>query len=107
MRKEIILLGLALAFVGFNAFATENCNDLAIKAASQVYMLNEASQPILATAIEVNLKNSSNGVSLNVAINKMKYLVALTPSTATNLSSPDCSSVDYVIAYPYANLMPQ
>lgn len=83
-----------------------SCTNLAVLAAKGIYSLSAEGQPASKVDVRVNQKNSSNAVSLIVAVNGYSYLVALTPASGGGASA-GCTSVDYVIAYPYANLMPQ
>ncbi len=101
------IFGLLLMLVGTQAHAGTSCVNLAISAAKGIYSLNAEGQPVSKVDVRVNPKNSSNAVSLIVMVNGHSYLVALTPVSNAGDSTAGCASVDYVIAYPYANLMPQ
>jgi hypothetical protein len=99
--KKIILLALFTTRV---AYAGVDCSQMAVKAASDVYSNRTSPLPITNSSVAVNPDNTSNGVSLIVTINSSKYLVLLTPSSMRDGS---CREVNYVIAYPYANLIRQ
>jgi hypothetical protein len=102
IKSATVFLIYALGFSRSYASPSTNCPALAIKAATGIYLLSRAAQHIGTVTWKPNPKNSSNGVSLIVSINSLEYLVALTSE-----NSFDCVKIDYVIGYPYANLMPQ
>jgi hypothetical protein len=97
-----------LLFLGFSAHAATTCPALAVKAATQVYALNDHAAPVSSTNVRVNPNNTSNGVSLIVTVNnRTEYLVLLNAASPSGDTSTGCSGVNYVIAYPYANLIRQ
>jgi len=103
--KNLVLA--ALLSLSASAYAGLDCNQMATKAASDLYLNCETALTVTSSSVAINPKNSSNGLSLIVSLNESKYLVLLSVASPDGSTRLGCSSVQYVIAYPYANLMPQ
>jgi len=106
MKNFYSLAILASVFPLFSSSITfaANCKTMAAEAAKRIYTLKADAQAVSSVNVTGNPKNSSNGVSLIVTVNEQTYLVFLTPSQAG--PTKDCRAVNYVIEYPYADLMP-
>jgi hypothetical protein len=103
---KFLVLSFVSLFASSSFAASANCSALAVEAAQRMDSLGSTYPVVYGdVSVESNPANTSNGVSLIVNLNTRKYLVHLTPAQAG--SKAVCRAVNYVIAYPYAELMPQ